>query len=73
VKTKLRLRIEGFIFFDYVDELEVAKREVQEWMDQGKLQIFKTVHTCKFDEVPCGLEMILKGGNIGSLVTEIVD
>jgi hypothetical protein len=24
-------------------------------------------------EIPCGLEMILNGGNIGSLVTEIID
>jgi hypothetical protein len=41
VKTKLRLRIEGFILFDYAYELDVARKEVQEWMDEGKLQILR--------------------------------
>jgi NADPH-dependent curcumin reductase CurA len=43
------------------------------WITEGKLTMWKTVHRCKFEWIPRGLEMVLKGENVGSLVTEIID
>jgi NADPH-dependent curcumin reductase CurA len=43
------------------------------WITEGKLTMWKTVRRCKFEGIPRGLEMVLKGENVGSLVTEIID
>lgn len=43
------------------------------WIMEGKLTVWKTIYRCRFEEIPRGLEMVLKGENVGSLVTEIID
>jgi NADPH-dependent curcumin reductase CurA len=71
-QTKLRLNIRGFIFFDYIGEFGHAQSELKRWIDESKLKILKTEYKCKFEDVPHGLDMLLKGENIGSLVTEVM-
>lgn len=72
-QTKLCLNIQGFIFIDYFKDFGHARSELKRWMDEGKLIILKTVYKCRFEDVPHGLEMLLNGENVGSLVTEVLD
>lgn len=71
MQTKLRLNIAGFIFIDYANKFEVAIKDIMEWIDQGKIRIIKTIYSCNFEQIPHGLDMVLNGENVGSLVTQV--
>ncbi|KAL7275538.1 quinone oxidoreductase [Rhizina undulata] len=68
----MQLRIEGFVVTQFANEFEKSSAELAEWVKQGKLHPLKTVWRAKFEELPRGMQKLLKGETVGKLVTKIV-
>jgi NADPH-dependent curcumin reductase CurA len=65
-----RVRMEGFLIFDYADRYDEARREMQSWLDRGEI-------SSRLDEFD-GLELaprafvdLLAGGNIGTRIVRV--
>ncbi|RPA92923.1 hypothetical protein L873DRAFT_127320 [Choiromyces venosus 120613-1] len=65
-------RVEGFIVSEFEDKFAEAQRQIFEWVQQGKISPLKTVWRARFEGLPQGMMKLLKGENIGKLVTEII-
>ena len=65
-----RAIIQGFIYFDYKDEIPAAMAELTKLMGQGKL---KTKVDMRFglEEAPKGLKDLLMGKNQGKVVIQL--
>ena len=64
-----RARMEGFIVLDYVRQFPAAAKEMQSWIDEGKLKQQATVID-GFKELPRALIRLFEGYNIGKLMVK---
>ena len=64
-----RARMEGFIVLDYVRQFPAATKEMQSWIDEGKLKQQATVID-GFKELPRALIRLFEGYNIGKLMVK---
>ncbi|MEM1246560.1 MAG: NADP-dependent oxidoreductase [Acidobacteriota bacterium] len=67
-----RLRMEGFLVFDYVDRYEEARRQLADWIEAGKLNVLED----RFDgleSAPRALVDLLAGGNLGKRSVHVAD
>ena len=64
-----RARMEGFIVLDYVRQFPAAAKEMQSWIDEGKLKQQATVID-GFKELPRALIRLFEGYNIGNLMVK---
>lgn len=67
----MRIRMEGFIVFDHQDKYVQARREIAQWLAEGKLK--KTEHVLKggLKVAEQGLVDLYKGINQGKLLVEV--
>jgi len=68
----MKARVEGFIVTEFKDRSPEAQKQIFQWVRQGKIRPLKTVWVAKFEELPQGMVKLLKGGNVGKLVTEVI-
>ncbi len=64
-----RARMEGFIVIDYVPRFAEAAREMQTWIEEGRLKQRATVIE-GFKELPRALIKLFEGYNIGKLMVK---
>jgi NADPH-dependent curcumin reductase CurA len=67
-----RLRMQGFLVFDYVKRFAEARAELAGWIEQGQLQVLED----RFDgleQAPRALVDLLAGGNVGKRIVHVAD
>ncbi|MCJ1394803.1 hypothetical protein MMC18_007683 [Xylographa bjoerkii] len=67
----MRIRMEGFIVFDYADRYAEARRELAQWLKEGKLQRRETVLKGGLGAAENGLVELYNGVNTGKLLVEV--
>ena len=67
----MRIRMEGFIVFDYAAKYAEARKELAQWLNDGKIQRKEHVVKGGIDQSPAALKDLYKGINTGKLLVEI--
>ena len=68
----MRIRMQGFIVFDYADQFPEARKQLAQWLSEGKLKRKHTVvkgGLAKAEEALLGL---FKGANMGMFLVLVV-
>lgn len=67
-----RIRMEGFLVFDYADQYDSAREEIKSWIKSGSLvplnDEFKGL-----DQAPAAFVDLLAGGNVGTRIIRVAD
>jgi NADPH-dependent curcumin reductase CurA len=67
-----RLRMEGFLVFDYAARYEQARAEIRSWIESGDLIVLQDEFH-GLEEAPRALVDLLAGGNIGTRIVRVND
>ena len=67
----MRIRMEGFIVFDYQDQYPQALKELAQWLQEGKIQRKETIIKGGLAKAEQGLADLYKGINTGKLLVEV--
>jgi len=67
----MRIRLEGFIVFDYASQFAAARKELVQWLAEGKIQRKETIIKGGLKSAEQGLLDLYKGINTGKLLVEI--
>ncbi|RDA95336.1 hypothetical protein CP533_3460 [Ophiocordyceps camponoti-saundersi (nom. inval.)] len=67
----LRIRMQGFIIFDHLDEFPAARKELSQWVSQGSLKYAETVIPGGIDAAEGALVSLFKGSNKGKMLVEL--
>ena len=65
-------RMEGFVVFDFKDEFESAKKEMSQWLKDGKLKYRENLID-GFENIPAAFIGLFKGENIGKQMVKVAD
>jgi NADPH-dependent curcumin reductase CurA len=65
-----RIRAEGFIVHDHLQEADAAVAELRSWFRSGELQMLETVID-GFEKLPHALAGLFRGENIGKMVVRL--
>ena len=65
-----RLRMRGFLVFDFVERHEQALTEMANWLKTNKLQYRETI-TDGLENAPIAFISMLKGGNLGKQLVKV--
>ena len=65
-----RLRMRGFLVFDFVERHEQALTEMANWLKTNKLQYRETI-TAGLENAPTAFISMLKGGNLGKQLVKV--
>ena len=66
----MRIRMEGFIVFDYAKRYGDARKELGKWLEEGKIQRKETIVTGGIEKSVEALIGLYKGINTGKLLVE---
>lgn len=69
----MRIRMQGFIVLDHIKEFPRMRKEMSQWMAEGKLKKTETVVKCGLEGADKSLADLFKGANTGKLLVEIKD
>lgn len=67
----MRIRCQGFIVFDYVSKYAEARKELAQWLSEGKIQRKETIIKGGLKAAEQGLLDLYKGINTGKLLVEV--
>lgn len=67
--VSMRIRMEGFIVFDYEKQYPQAKKELAQWLAEGKIKRLETVIRGGITEMPNALRALYEGVNQGKSLT----
>jgi NADPH-dependent curcumin reductase CurA len=67
----MRLRMQGFIVFDFIDRYPEALAQLAAWAKEGKLTFREDVREGGIDAFPQTLKLLYTGGNTGKLVLKV--
>lgn len=67
----MRIRMEGFIVFDYKDQYPAARQELSRWLTEGKIQRKETIVKGGLGVAETALLGLYKGTNTGKLLVEM--
>ncbi|KAK6344170.1 hypothetical protein TWF696_007812 [Orbilia brochopaga] len=67
-----KIRIEGFIVFQFAEQFAKALGDLGLWAQEGKVKLVKQVWDAKVEDVPKGMQKLLRGENTGKLITKLV-
>lgn len=65
-----RIRMQGFLVFDYLDEYAAARKQIRSWIDSGDLKPLND----EFDgleQTPAAFVDLLAGGNVGTRIVKV--
>ncbi|MFV0260814.1 MAG: NADP-dependent oxidoreductase [Acidimicrobiales bacterium] len=65
-----RVRMEGFLVFDFADRFEEARRQLRTWLDTGAVESLHDEVT-GLDNAPAAFVDLLAGGNIGTRIVRV--
>jgi len=66
-----RLRVEGFIVFDYAAQYSAARKDLAQWLSEGKLQRKETIIPGGLEAAEHALVGLYNGINTGKLLVEV--
>ncbi len=66
-----RLKVRGFIVFDFAERIAEAMTALVGWQKEGKLQLRQDVREGGVDAYPEVLNLLYTGGNFGKLVLKV--
>ena len=66
-----RLKVRGFIVFDFADKYAEALQTLGQWHAEGKLKLRQDVRDGGIDAYPDVLNLLYTGGNFGKLVLKL--
>jgi NADPH-dependent curcumin reductase CurA len=66
-----RLRVQGFIVFDFLDKYPEAYKQLGTWYKEGKLTFREDVREGGLDAFPDVLKMLYRGENFGKLILKV--
>lgn len=66
-----RIHMEGFIVFDFQSEYPQARKQMFEWLSQGKIQRKETIVEGGIDNVEKAFVKLFDGSNTGKLLLEV--
>ena len=69
--VSMRIRMEGFIVFDYARQYGAARKELAQWLAEGKIKRKETVIKGGLKEAEKALVGLYKGLNTGKLLVEV--
>lgn len=69
--VSMRIRMQGFIVFDYAKQYGQAKRELAQWMAEGKIKRQETIIKGGIRKMPDALRALYEGVNTGKLMVEV--
>ena len=67
-----RIRMEGFLVFDYADRYDEARRTMKQWIDDGEL-IARQDEFIGLESAPSAFVDILAGGNVGTRIVRVAE
>lgn len=67
----MRIRMEGFIVFDYASQYAAARQELSQWLSEGKIQRKETIVKGGLKEAERALADLYNGVNTGKLLVEV--
>ena len=65
----MRIRMEGFVVIDYEKQYTQARRELAQWVAQGKIKRQETIMTGGIEKMPEALRALYDGVNTGKFMT----
>ncbi len=65
-----RIRMEGFLVFDYADRYEAARSEIKSWITSGQL-VPLSDEIDGLEQAPAAFVNLLAGGNIGTRIIRV--
>lgn len=69
--VSMRIRMEGFIVFDYEKEYPMARAQLTRWLSEGKLQRKETIVKGGLRKAEGALAELYNGMNTGKLLVEV--
>src|SRR5215207_8074921 len=67
-----RVRMEGFLLFDYADRYDEARRQLRAWLDSGAL-VARHDDFVGLESAPQAFVDLLAGGNVGTRIVRVAD
>ena len=67
-----RIRMEGFLVFDFAARYDEARAEIRGWIESGKLHPIQDEFT-GLEEAPRAFIDLLAGGNVGTRIVRVAD
>lgn len=67
-----RLRMEGFLVFDYIKRYPEALSELEKWVQSGELVVLEDIFQ-GLEEAPRALIDLLAGGNVGKRIVHVAN
>jgi len=67
----MRIKLQGFIVFDYVPKFPEARKELSQWLSEGKLQRKETIVKGGLGAAEKALMDLYNGVNTGKLLVEV--
>lgn len=69
--VSMRIRMEGFIVFDFEKRYPEARKDLAQWLAEGKIKRKETVVKGGLKEAERALVGLYKGMNTGKLLVEV--
>ncbi|KAI0508802.1 hypothetical protein F5B22DRAFT_619671 [Xylaria bambusicola] len=66
-----RIHMEGFIVFDFLGEFPRARKEIGEWLAEGKLKRKETIVKGGIEKAEYAIKDLFEGKNTGKLLLEV--
>ncbi|KAE8446766.1 hypothetical protein EG329_011671 [Mollisiaceae sp. DMI_Dod_QoI] len=67
----MRIKMQGFIVFDFASQYDAARKEIAQWLAEGKLQRKETIIKGGLKAAEKGLLDLYQGINTGKLLVEV--
>jgi NADPH-dependent curcumin reductase CurA len=67
-----RVRMEGFLVFDYADRYDIGRQQMRAWLDAGDLVSLHD-EVIGLDQAPHAFVDLLAGGNVGTRIVRVAD
>jgi NADPH-dependent curcumin reductase CurA len=67
-----RIKMQGFLVFDYMDQYEIARKQLKSWIQSGELRPVNDV-VQGLENAPDAFIDLLAGGNVGTRMVRVSD
>jgi NADPH-dependent curcumin reductase CurA len=67
----MRIRMQGFVVFDYADQYSEARKELAQWLSEGKLKRKETIVPGGISKAEAALVGLFEGKNTGKLNSSV--
>ncbi|KAK3385039.1 hypothetical protein B0H63DRAFT_394799 [Podospora didyma] len=69
--VSMRIKMQGFIVFDFAKDYPQARRQIAQWLAEGKMKRKETIIKGGLGVSESALAHLFKGGNTGKLIVEV--